>query len=288
MNRKPAPAAKRKSADSLTFPITRSDGKKDPKFVTALGRGIEILQCFTPSEPELGTVEIASMVKLPQPTVWRLCYTLMRKGLLTFSPLNKKLSLGVPVLGLGYAVIASQHIAEIAKPYMQAIADRFRGAVSLGAPDGLSMIYLQRCEGSSIILVNNQVGSRVPVGYSAMGWAYLASLAPEKREELLSQIRASEEGRWSQTERRLKAALRTYTKDRYIVNKGSLHRQINGAAVPIRFPDTDTLLCLSASGINSIFTDEKLRVLGQALVDLATMLSSVPPRQVMAHYPSSR
>jgi DNA-binding IclR family transcriptional regulator len=286
MNRKSLAARKRKSNDSLIF-SPGAGNAKDRKFVTALGRGIEILQCFTPSEPELGTVEIASMVKLPQPTVWRLCYTLMKKGLLTFSPLNKKLRLGVPVLGLGYAVVASQQIAEIAKPYMQAIADRFRGAVSLGAPDGLSMIYLQRCEGSSIILVNNQVGSRVPVGYSAMGWAYLASLTTEKREELLVQIRASEGPRWRQTERRLKAAIKSFPKEGYVVNKGSLHRQINGAAVSIHFPDTDTLFCLSASGINSIFTDEKLRLLGAALVELSTMLANVPPRQRMGHHPTS-
>src|SRR5262249_42497579 len=106
MPRKAAATEKENQVD-FSVPSSSTSAKKDRKFVTALGRGIEILQCFTPSEPELGTVEIASMVKLPQPTVWRLCYTLVSKGLLTFSPLNKKLRLGVPVLGLGYAVIAN-------------------------------------------------------------------------------------------------------------------------------------------------------------------------------------
>ncbi|MGB9067108.1 MAG: IclR family transcriptional regulator [Candidatus Acidiferrales bacterium] len=285
MNRRSTGGHKQKNNHALILPSTRA-GAKDRQYVTALARGIEILQCFSPSEPELGTVEIAAKVRLPQPTVWRLCYTLMKKGILTYSALTKKLRLGVPVLGLGYAVVASQQIAEIARPYMQAIADRFQGSVTLGAPDGLSMIYLQRCESTSAVLINNHVGSRVPIGYSAMGWGYLASLAPEAREDKLKEIRAAEGSPWIQTERRLKAALKSYSREGYIVNKGSLHHQINGAAVPIQFRDTDTLLCLSSSGIDSVFTDEKLRQLGVSLIELASMLQSVPPRQRTVNRPS--
>lgn len=285
MPKKSAAAVKEKETN-LSFGSFSTANRKDRKFVTALGRGIEILQCFTPSEPELGTAEIASMVKLPQPTVWRLCYTLACKGLLTFSPHNKKLRLGVPVLGLGYAVIANHQIAEIARPYMQAIADGYRGAVTLGAPDGLSMIYLQRCEGSSIVLVNHQVGSRVPVAYSAMGWSYLATLEPDQLESVLTQIQATEGSQWRQIERRLKSALTAFAKNGYILNKGSLHRQINGVGVPVKFQDTDALLCLSASGINSLFTDDRLHKLGESLLELASTLRNVPPRQRMSSHPS--
>jgi DNA-binding IclR family transcriptional regulator len=286
MNRRSTGASKMKSGHSPAPPSKRA-GPKDRQYVTALARGIEILQCFSPSEPELGTVEIAAKVGLPQPTVWRLCYTLMKKGMLTYTPLNKKLRLGIPVLGLGYAVVASQHIAEIARPYMQAIADRFQGSVTLGAPDGLNMIYMQRCESTSAVLINNHVGSRVPIAYSAMGWGYLASLTPEAREEKLKEIRAAESPSWTQTERRLRAALKTFTREGYIVNKGSLHHQINGAAVPILFRDSDTLLCLSSSGIDSLFTDEKLKQLGVSLMELASMLKSVPPRQRTANTQST-
>ena len=59
---------------------------------------------------------------------------------------------GLPVLGLGYAVLAGHPISELARPYMQEIADRHQGAVSLGVRDGLSMMYLQRCQGTLIVL----------------------------------------------------------------------------------------------------------------------------------------
>ena len=258
---------------------------KDRQFVTALARGLEILQCFSPSKPELGTAEIADMIHLPQPTVWRLSYTMMKRGFLVYSPEHKKLRLGVPVLGLGYAVAASQPIAELARPYMQAIADKCQGAVSLGARDGLNMIYLQRCHGPSIILTDLRVGSRVLIGYSSTGWAYLAGLEPEAREELLKEIRSADGPRWAQTEQRFRSALHRYPDEGYIVNKGSLHPQINGVAVPIRFQDGADLLSVSAGGISSLFTDKRLHLIGRSLVELASSLQIVRPPQPLS--PSS-
>lgn len=274
------------STDPKTVKIARVpvraskySGAKDRQFVTALARGLEILQCFSPSKPELGTAEIADMINLPQPTVWRLSYTMMKRGFLVYSPQQKKLRLGVPVLGLGYAVAASQPIGELARPYMQVIADQFQGAVSLGARDGLNMIYLQRCQGPSIIFTDFRVGSRVPIGSSSTGWAYLAGLAPEAREDLLTEIRAADGPRWAQTEQRFRSALKRYPDEGYIVNKGSLHPQINGVAVPIHFRDRGELLSVSAGGISSVFTDKKLRIIGKSLVELASSLEIVRPAQ---------
>ena len=54
--------------------------KEDRQFVTALSRGLEVLRCFTAERVELGTTEIARLTSMPQPTVWRLCYTLSKLG----------------------------------------------------------------------------------------------------------------------------------------------------------------------------------------------------------------
>lgn len=47
---------------------------------------------------QLGTTEIAQMTRMPQPTVWRLCYTLQQLGYLVQSPDNPdKLRIGMAV-----------------------------------------------------------------------------------------------------------------------------------------------------------------------------------------------
>lgn len=250
-------------------------GKADRQFVTALGRGLKVLQCFTPAVPELGTSQLARMTGLPQPTVWRLCHTLTQLGFLVPVPDNDRLRLGLPVLTLGYAVLASHRIGETAKPYMEAIARRHQGAVSLGVRDGLNMLYLQRCQGSSIILADLGVGSRVPLAYSATGWAYLAALPDRERKQLLSEIRAVDRQKWAVTEPSFEASLAKFRKTGYVVNLGSLHPQVNAVAVPVHARDGSVLLTISSGGISSVFTDKVLHEVGNELKSLAEKLGGV-------------
>jgi DNA-binding IclR family transcriptional regulator len=246
---------------------------KDRQFVTALARGLEVLRCFTPDKPELGTSEIARATGIPQPTVWRLCYTLLQLGFLTTVPGRPTMRPGIALLGLGQAVLAGQPIAELAFPEMSAIASAHQGAVSLGARDGLSMIYLQRCHGAAIILANLRVGSRVPLGTSATGWGYIAGLSPDKREAVIGEIAASKPEGWERDEPRLRTALREFDQTGYVISLGSMHARINSVAVPVTSPDGSTTLALSSGGISDIFQPAKLAEVGAALKALAAKLS---------------
>ncbi len=138
--------------------------RKDRLFVTALARGLDVLRCFTPSAPELRASEIAKILGRPQPTVWRLCHTLVERGFLIRAPAQDRFGLGIPVLAIGYALLAGNRIGDLAKPSLQKIADEYQGAVSLGArSDETGIVLLQRCQGSSVILSDLRVGTRIPL-----------------------------------------------------------------------------------------------------------------------------
>jgi DNA-binding IclR family transcriptional regulator len=250
-------------------PGMESQGK-DRQFVTALARGLDILRCFSRTRPALGTAEIARLTGLPQPTVWRLCYTLLQEGFLTMGEQNR-LKLGIPVLSLGYAVLGETPIADLARPYMQEIALRHQGAVSLGARDRTDMVYLQRCQGSSIILGDLRVGSRVPLATSVTGWAYLAGLGDAERESLCAELARTAPG-WADLRLKIDQALKEFELSGYVVNKGSLHPQVNAVAVPLRAEDGKTLLSLSSGGISQLFDDDKLREIGEELRQLSALL----------------
>jgi DNA-binding IclR family transcriptional regulator len=98
---------------------------KDRQFVTALARGVEVLRCFSLEQPELGSTEIAEITGLPQSTVWRLCHTLQRLGLLVPGRDPQRLRPGYGLLSLGYATLAKSGVAEVAEPAMRDIAQRF-------------------------------------------------------------------------------------------------------------------------------------------------------------------
>jgi DNA-binding IclR family transcriptional regulator len=248
--------------------------EKDRQFVTALARGLDVLRCFTRATPALGTADIARLTGLAQPTVWRLCYTLIQEGYLVQTDRGGKLRPGISVLGLGQAAIASMPIAELARADMQALASRYQCAVSLGMRDRHYMVYMQRMQGSQIILRDLEVGSRVPLASSATGWAYLAGLPEEEREKLFKELEEFDTKNWPTLLPKIKQSIAQYKRTGFIINKGSLHEQINAVAVPVLSSDGSLLLSLSAGGISLVFNDETLIKVGQELKRLAARFAS--------------
>jgi len=74
-----------------TIPDTTPEAAKDRYFIVALSKGLQVLRCFNEDRRELSTAEIARLTGMPQPSVWRLCYTLLQEGFLVKSSQNDKL-----------------------------------------------------------------------------------------------------------------------------------------------------------------------------------------------------
>jgi DNA-binding IclR family transcriptional regulator len=112
----------------------------DRKFVTALARGLEILRAFTPTEGLLGNGELVERTGLPKPTVSRLTYTLTKLGYLRHNMRLGKYQLGSAVLSIGYPLLASMNVRQVARPLMKELADYCNGSVSMGVRDRLNMV----------------------------------------------------------------------------------------------------------------------------------------------------
>ncbi len=266
---------KKVSAQSESDEQVEQEGQgKDRQFVTALARGLQILRCFTRAQPALRASELARMTGLPQPTVWRLCYTLIQEGYLVHVDGGEKLRPNYPVLALGYAAIAGAPVAELARPEMEELADRYQGAVMLGVRDGLHVIYLARSQRSDILIRDADVGSRVPLISAPIAWGYIAGLAPAARKSVLGELSKSRDERWPVLQPKLISALADYEKLGYVVSKGILHEQINAVAVPVFAEDGTVAMALSSGGLAPMFPDKRLAAIGEDLKALAERLRS--------------
>jgi DNA-binding IclR family transcriptional regulator len=248
---------------------------KDRQFVAALSRGLAILRCFTHEEPELSVSEIARRTKLPQPTVWRLCHTLRESGYLAPARADGKITLGIPVLALGYAVLCRQDVAQLALPHLQEMTDQLRLGTSLAVRDGLEMVYLQRTHGD-FIYMNDPVGARRPIATAPTGWACLAAYDEAERTEVLRNLKRHDAKSWRATERNISSALEEYEHLGFILSLGVMHEHFNAVATPIRCAQGGRVYGLSASGLASVWPREKLLAIGQKLVALAKDLSTAP------------
>jgi DNA-binding IclR family transcriptional regulator len=246
----------------------------DRQFVTALARGLNILSCFDATCTQLNGTEIAARLGLPQPTVWRLCRTMTKLGFLSLGP-DERFRPNLPVLRLGYNVLAPLDLTELARPYLQELAATVSGAAGLAVRDGRDMRFVERCESESQLLMNLRIGSRVPLATSAMGWAYLAALDEEAREAALAEA-APDPRIWALAERPFRRAMAEAPVRGFIVNAGVFHPGYNTAAIAIRGPDGVPRYALNCGAAASILSTRELETeVGPQLVAFARLLESV-------------
>ncbi len=251
---------------------TPHDGDKDRQYVTALARGLQILRCFTHERPALTAQEIVRMTGLPQPTVWRLCHTLSKEGFLVCTGDSNRMTLGLPVLSLGYAALVRQTLPQAALPSMQALTQRHRLGMSLAVRDGTEMLYLQRTHGD-FVYFNDPVGTRRPLGMVPTGWACLAGYGDQERQRVFAALQKQAPDKWPATKARIENALTDYQRLGCVLSLGVMHEHLNAVAVPIRSLKSGQVYGLSASGLAAEWPRERLMTIVPELQALARDLA---------------
>jgi len=214
-----------------------SGPEHDRKFVVALARGLEVLRAFTPSQGLLGNQEIAARTGLPKATVSRLTYTLTRLDYLTHIERLGKYQLAPAALSIGYSTLANMRIRQVARPYMQELADYAGASVSLGTRDRLNVIYVEHCRARSAVMLRLDLGSRIPLATTAMGRALIAALPASEREWLLGHIARREGERWPQLRRGIERAIADYGARGFALSVGDWQRDVSAVGVPLIAPD---------------------------------------------------
>jgi DNA-binding IclR family transcriptional regulator len=217
----------------VTKTLVESKKSVDRQFVNALARGLAILRCFDATRPQLSITEIAQIIRLPQPTVWRLCYTLQELGYLVQTPNSEKLRVGVGVLGLGQFALVGDDIGDLVGPEMEQLAERSGGAVSLGVIEQSNVLLIRRVIGKGPLSINLQVGSRLPITTSSGGWAYLAALDDDEREKRLQRLKLSYTGKWTALRDAISQEVVQFRMKGFVFNGGFFHRDVNAVGAPI-------------------------------------------------------
>ncbi|MCX7961341.1 MAG: IclR family transcriptional regulator [Burkholderiales bacterium] len=205
----------------------------DRQFATTLARGLEILRCFTPGEPLLGNKEISQRTGLPKPTVSRLTYTLTRLGYLRHNIRLGKYQLGSAVLSIGYPLLASMSIRQIARPFMKELADHAGGSVNMGIRDRLNMVYVESCRSGNVATLPD-IGTSVPIAQSVIGRAFLYACTPAEREAILNQMKVKQPEMLRRNQAAIAKSLEDIRARGFCVSNGDLRREVHAVGVPMR------------------------------------------------------
>ncbi len=156
-------------------------------FVTALARGMQILDAFSGDRHHLSLTEVAAGAGLDKSTAFRLVYTLEQLGYLERDPQTKLYRPSLRLLRFGFAALNSLELVQIAQPLLKALSARCGETTNMSVRDGGEIVYVARNRTQGILNVGLEVGSRLPVWCTSMGKAQLVDLSPAELRSLLGE-----------------------------------------------------------------------------------------------------
>ncbi|MEK7437482.1 MAG: IclR family transcriptional regulator [Pseudomonadota bacterium] len=247
----------------------------DRQFVIALARGLRVLQAFSVGDDLLTNVELSRRTGLPKPTISRLSHTLSRLGYLARDQEGAGYRLQPRILTLGYPVLAGIGVRQIIRPMLQAIATEEGVTVAIAARDGLHMIFVERLRAPSVDVLEQDVGTRVPITSTAIGRAYLAALPESDRAALLEEIRISGLPEWwPQVREGIQREMARFSEKAYCLG-GDWNPELTGVAVPLALPNKQ-LVSVACHGPRARLPEERLVAIGERLKSIVRGLEKMP------------
>lgn len=235
-----------------------SPAAQDRRYVTALARGMELLQCFRWGERWLFHQELTRRSRLPKATVSRLAFTLCALGYLVHDPARGAYALGPGGLTLGLRVLANDDVSSIARPVLEELAGASGAAVSLGVRHQLSMVYIAHARGHGRLSLSLDVGARLPIESTSMGRAFLCALPEYKRAEVHAQLQQKLGERWKPTQAALQRAAEQYRKGGFVTSVGEWDSDINAVGAAVDVGHGGEPYALNIGGPSTVLTRQRL------------------------------
>jgi len=205
----------------------------------SLERGLLILSAFTPDCPALGISELGRRLSLTRSTTHRYVATLATLGYLEKDEPTRKYRLGSRVLDLGFSMLGSLDLHEIADPYLRRLTNTTGHTSNLAVHDDTHVILIDRVRGRPgryhHLEYTLRVGSRLPSYCSATGKALLAWLPRRDLGWLLDRMDLIQRGPRTLTDKAaLIAELDQVRRDGVAVNDEELESALRSIAAPVR------------------------------------------------------
>lgn len=238
----------------------------------SLVRGLLVLECFTPRKDQFTLAALSKLLNIPKSSLYRVVKTLSEMDYLRFEEQSKRYYLGTRVLSLGFSVLQSMELREIARPYMEKLSRECNKTINLAILDKHEMVYIERIRVPSLREFNISIGSRIPVWNTAVGKAVLAHLEPQKLKEIIEKLRALKKYEIT-FEVKLEEALDTVRKAGFAIQDQEYIRGIRAIAVPIFSPTGVSCAINIVAEPEEVSVEELKNIYAPKLIRLGEQLS---------------
>jgi IclR family pca regulon transcriptional regulator len=206
------------------------------EFVQSLERGLSVIKVFSYERRSLTLSEIADLTGLTRAAARRFLITLKDLGYVDSD--GRQFSLRPRVLELGYSYLASLPVWEVAKPFLEELADQVRETTSASVLDGTEIVFVARVEARRIMSMTLGVGSRLPAWATAMGRVLLAGLPPPQLDEYFERVTMQPLTERTVTDpKKLRKIIKEAGIQGWTLVDQEVEEGVRSLAVPIKSPD---------------------------------------------------
>lgn len=238
--------------------------------VRSLVRGLRILECIERAREPLRLTDLANELGVERATLFRYCATLVGLSYLHFDPKTKHYSLGLRARALAYAANAQWPALALIREFLPQVAERFRGAASLGVLEGDDILFMERAVAGQALNQQISVGDRLPATRTSIGKILLA-YEPEAAIR-----RALRQGFDRSQQQAFVDEIAQARRDRMAFNIGGIRETLNSVAVPVFEPGAEAPFGgLNLSGSAASLSLARLRdEVGPVLLEFVDRISA--------------
>lgn len=159
------------------------DAVSSRDYVSSLARGLEVLRAFNRTRRKMTLSEVATETGNTRAGARRILLTLVREGYAVAD--GRLFDLTPQVLELGFSVLSSKGVWDIARPFIEHFSENIRESVSAAVLDEYSVVYVSGTQFHRVISVGITVGRRFPAHATATGRVLLAASPEEQWPDML-------------------------------------------------------------------------------------------------------
>ncbi len=155
-------------------------------YVNSFARGLEVIRAFSRRTPRMTLSEVAQETEITRAAARRFLLTLVREGYAETD--GKYFFLRPKVLELGFSVLSSMSIWEIAQPIMAKVTESLNESCSASVLDGEYAVYVARAMSKRVVNISPTIGGRLPAYCTSMGRVLLGGLSETELEDYLENV----------------------------------------------------------------------------------------------------
>jgi len=248
-------------------PQTNTDARANGGAQTLL-RGLDVLEALI--ERPLSLAELSQQLSLSRSTTHRLASTLVERRYLSFRQ-REGYQLGPKLLELGHSTGQQLHLPQIARPWLEQLAQATGDTVHIGVLDHDAALYLDKVEGRRRVRVSSRIGERHPITSTGLGKALVLDL-PEERWRALFKKEAGTAARGNVLAVWLER-MRGYARDGYAFDLEENEDQVRCVAAPIYDAHGKVVAAISNASAAQYMDDERMHALIPVLREATEAIS---------------